>query len=234
MRRRYDELVRCGSSRAARVLVTLAFAASLGVAACFTTIDESLLDEPSPQADASSEAAAEGGAGAAGAGGRSDAGADSSGGAGGSKAGSGGGGVSGGSSGGAAGHGGSAGAGATGFGGSAGKSGGSGAGGGAGSDASAGACTNTSDWTIINDPNTDLMPTLWGCAGQTDLVTRECLQDHTQLSTSCAGCYVLLLDCAAQSCSAACATDPSTPDCMNCMLTHCDSSFEDCSGVPLA
>ena len=60
----------------------------------------------------------------------------------------------------------------------------------------------------------------------------ECLEEATGLSTECIDCYTGFFDCATAICEADCA-DGFSPECGQCSMVFCGTSFEACSGTPL-
>ncbi|MFT7624486.1 MAG: hypothetical protein ACI9WU_003674 [Myxococcota bacterium] len=103
--------------------------------------------------------------------------------------------------------------------------------GGTGGDAE---CLNDADLEIIGSNDVQGQATSCGleCIGQDISCTESCVMEVTGLSTGCTGCYAAIIQCTITSCAGACAANPSSNDCVACMVeSGCVTDYQTCSGI---
>lgn len=104
------------------------------------------------------------------------------------------------------------------------------------------ACLNDHDNAIMTGDEVDQTAEATSCAlgniGEDDedlrdqLVT-ECVQEATDLSTSCSSCYGKIVSCTIANCLAPpanCAANSSGEACIACRDEHCQADFDVCAG----
>lgn len=97
-----------------------------------------------------------------------------------------------------------------------------------------GACS-AADEAIIDGATfkDDLSSCAMSCAfGSDPNCNQTCIEDDTGLSTGCSECFAGNLQCTMDNCLSDCASDSSSPGCMNCMeQAGCISALTTCSGL---
>ncbi len=98
-------------------------------------------------------------------------------------------------------------------------------------------CLDAADVAIhaAGDVSAAAFECAFGCQGVDDTVancTSGCLATESGLTTACADCYGVALECGLQWCSTPCDPDPSSPTCVGCFIEGgCANAFEQCAGT---
>lgn len=78
---------------------------------------------------------------------------------------------------------------------------------------------------VIGDPSDENVQALADCV-------IECTGNEYDLSNGCLTCYGDVVSCGGANCVGACAADPSSELCDQCLIDNgCTGGFEDCSGI---
>ena len=59
----------------------------------------------------------------------------------------------------------------------------------------------------------------------------QCIADQTPLSDACISCFVDQVDCVVSNCFLACAFNPGSANCSNCVESNCLAPFQECAGI---
>lgn len=102
------------------------------------------------------------------------------------------------------------------------------------------ACTNAADDALFNDPAKDVSGKTGncgvGCIGKKDAVAcaQPCIIKDTGVTSDCAMCLAIQVDCAIKNCIGECAADPGGKACCDCRVAKkCVENFSTCSGRAL-
>merc|ERR1711916_250520 len=99
--------------------------------------------------------------------------------------------------------------------------------------ASSGACTDSSDYNIIEHSAT-FNETVAECSKKClggDSCTTACVEKDTGLSSACADCFGTLAECGKEHCALKCIANPDSAKCKNCTFEYCGPDFVTCSGI---